>query len=111
MPRNRHHHYLTVVSTGPLVILRTPWPTPKPWRAFAQKVVTMMRVEHKVKRAEVFAIEAFLASPDEQWRGEDCERAAKLDAAFAGDASVMLDFGLYDFVDGEVKKVRGVPCS
>lgn len=106
MPSNRDVHYMHVLSPGPLVIIRTPWPRIGLWRKFAQAVVTMMRINYKVKRADVSSIEGVIPDPTQTWCSEDVTMAGRLDAAFTGDVSVLASFTLYSWDGSSLSLVR-----
>lgn len=96
-------HYIHVISDGPLVIARLPWPMPR-WKAVLGAVTGVMR-EHGLRQKDA-SIESLTAAPGDEWSDDDRAFAAKLDAAFAGDASAVAKFWLYDWRDGRFELVR-----
>jgi hypothetical protein len=92
MPRNIH--YMNVVTSGPLIIVRTPYPIPR-WRCVLKALTAVMR-SHGMTRTNVSLVEGMLPYPDEPWSRDDMQFAVRLDAAFAGDPESVSKFWLYD---------------
>lgn len=101
---DRYVHYLNVISEGPLIIVRVPFPMPK-WAAVLKALTPVLR-EHGQQRKSVSSIEGLVPDPDQRtWTNGDRLLAAKLDAAFAGGPATA-KFHLYDWVDGKFNLVR-----
>lgn len=112
------HKYLTVISAGPLVIVRLPLPNP-PWRRLLAACTATMR-QHGMKRKDITAIEhlamddyeAHLRASQPKWARklpllpgdlhylqENEEVLPKIRAAFEGDGEHFAKFWLYDWKD------------
>lgn len=104
----RSVHYLNVISNGPLVIARLPWPMPR-WKAVLAGLTGVMR-EHGLRQKDA-KIDSLLPAPDSDMGPDEAAFAGKLDAAFAGDTSVVAKFWLYDWKDGRFDLVRKPSAS
>jgi len=108
-------HYLNVITYGPLIIVRTPWPTPK-WRLLL-KAITVVMHTHGFKQKDITAIEGMTQYDPSMnkdnyfwWNDRLAERdvdlVSRLEEAFAGNAAVFPDFWLYDWRDDGFTLVR-----
>ncbi len=100
-------HYMHVLSVGPLIVVRVPWPMP-PWRKAILPAVTKLMQAHGLKLRDVSAIEGAVARPDQTEKELENGAAdrAKWDRAFDGDVTVFVGFKLYDWRDGAFVLVR-----
>jgi hypothetical protein len=99
-------HYLNVITRGPLVIVRIPWPRPR-WRDVL-KALTVLMTTHGYRQKDIVAIEGMTHyapddTPDKVFRWNEKAAAAdvalrgRLAAAFDGDPSILPTFWLYDW--------------
>ena len=49
------HHYMLVISQGPFIVIRVPWPMPK-WRAI-MKALTPVMASHGLRQKDISGIE------------------------------------------------------
>lgn len=108
MNPGRDFHYLNVITSGPLVIVRVPWPMPR-WRSVLKAMMPVLR-EHGVRQMEV-QIEGLTPDPDQPWTSEEHAMAILLDAAFDGARERFARFWLYDWRDGKFEFVRRPTAS
>lgn len=99
----RDIHYVNVVTPGPLMIARVPWPTP-PWRTLLKALTPILR-EHGVSQRDV-RLEGLVPDPSQPWSEEDRATAEALDATFRGAAERFRSFWLYAWRDGRFELVR-----
>jgi len=99
-------HYLNVLSGGPLMIARVPWPMP-PWRSGILRALTTVMRSHGLRQKDISSIEGLVTRPDQGSRdAEDQQLVDRVDRGFAGDADVVPQFWLYDWRDGAFKLAR-----
>lgn len=91
--KRRHSLYCTVISAGPLVILRMPSEAVR-WRELLPAINAVMR-GHDTKAKDIHAVEG-LADPDTP---ETVDAIALLEAAFAGDPERFAAFNLHKWDD------------
>ena len=96
-------HYMHVISTGPLIIVRTPWPVPR-WRDVLKALTPVMH-SHGYKRKDIFSVEGCVAYPAER-TDKDLAFIERLESGFAGDAEVLPTSWLYDWQGGRFVLVR-----
>jgi len=100
-------HYLNVISAGPLIIVRLPWPRRVRWRDVL-KALTALMAEHGYRQKDISAVEGMTHyAPDDtprkvfRWNekvaAEDAALRERLAAAFAGDSRILPRFWLYDW--------------
>jgi hypothetical protein len=101
-------HYIHVYSSGPLMIVRIPWP--RPLRAKLAKAYTGLMKEHGLLQKDISGLEGVTPWPGPRyasdWTNEDRVLAERLRAAFAGDTSVFKEFWLYDYQDERFQLVK-----
>ena len=97
-------HYLLVLSHGPLMILRVPWPMPR-WRKILRATTGVMHV-HGLRQKDVLALDGMVASDPALRDEKDRSFAARVDKGFDGDKNVVPRFWLYDWVGDEFKLAR-----
>jgi hypothetical protein len=100
-------HYLTVISHGPLMILRVPYPMPH-WRSILKAMTTVMH-SHGLRQKDIVALEGMVSFPEDRPEGDNIV-AARLDDAFAG-GNGFAPFMLYEWEGEAFKKVRDVVKS
>lgn len=101
------HHYLNVISTGPLIIARVPWPMPA-WRSGILRALTAVMNSHGFMQKDITSIEGLVPRPDETDRdAKDQQLADRVDLAIGGDGSILPEFWFYDWQDGAFKLARG----
>jgi hypothetical protein len=54
-------HYLLVVSPGPLMILRVPWPMPR-WREILRATTAVMQ-SHDLRQKDVYSLDGLVDLP------------------------------------------------
>lgn len=97
-------HYMSVISPGPLVIIRTPFPLPR-WKDIVKAITPVMQ-SHNLRQKDISEIEGLIPHPDSSFNDEEMRFAERLDAAFEGDPSILPEFWLYDWVKGKFVPVR-----
>lgn len=98
-------HYMMVVTPGPLIIVRIPWPSPR-WREVLKELTKVMHARG-CKRKEIMVIEGLTAAPGgEKLSIEDKTFLKRLKAAFKGDVDKVSRFWLYDWKDGKFELMR-----
>jgi len=107
----RKIHYMNVVTEGPLIIVRTPYPIPR-WRDVLKALTGVMR-SHGMTRTQVSMVEGMLPYPDDPWSPDETQFAVRLDSAFSGDPEKVSKFWLYGWSPtGKfmlVRKPKGTP--
>jgi len=100
------HHYMTVISPGPLMIVRVPWPRPL-WRHTMRAMTAVMR-DHGMRQKDLHQLDGMVPEDPLDRDDKDHAFAARLDAAFDGTGATVLlpKFWLYDWRDGAFKLVR-----
>jgi hypothetical protein len=111
-------HYMTVISEGPLMIVRAPYVrrlrrdgevsirSAMPWRDLLKALTFVMR-SHGLRLKDVYAVEGMgpaAETPEFEARWE-VERA-RLDVAFCGGLTILPNFWLYEWKDGAFVLVR-----
>ena len=100
-------HYMTVISSGPLIIVRVPWPMPR-WRSIMRAMTAVMQ-SHGLRQKDISELDGVVASLDQDQTDADRAFRARLEAAYAGAADKVPGFLLYDwsgFKGGHFKLVR-----
>jgi hypothetical protein len=100
----RNVHYMIVVSEGPRILIRTPWPTPR-WSKVLKALTPVMRSFDMQQKSIVEICSATDKGPDEEWFAGDHAVAAGLDAAYNGALKYKM-FNLFDWVNDGFKLVR-----
>lgn len=98
------HHYLLVVSPGPLMILRVPWPMPR-WRSILKASTAVMR-SHGLRGKDIHSLDGLVPYPDDR-DPKDVELAARVAAAYEGDSDKVPRFWLYDWQGDVFRLARG----
>ena len=105
------HHFLTIISHGPLVIVRLPLlpgnKTPTPWRGVL-KALTGVMASYGLKQKDISSIEGLFPFPDavDAARTVYHQERINLEDAFAGNRERYKRFDLWDWQDGAFKPVR-----
>jgi hypothetical protein len=99
------HHYLSVISAGPLIIARVPWPMPR-WRKEILPGLTAVIKAHGLRQKDISAIVGLVASPDQEPVADDLQLAARVDRGILGAGDVVPRFWLYDWQDGAFRLAR-----
>ena len=97
-------HYLLVVSPGPPMIFRVPWPMP-PWRSGVLRAATAVMRAHGLRQKDIHALEGLVPYPAER-EAKDLELVARADAAYEGAADRLAGFWLYDWKGDAFKLAR-----
>ncbi len=97
-------HYMYVVTPGPLITIRTPYPLPR-WRDLLKALTPIMR-SHGLMKKDIHEIEGHLPAPDGPFSADDLHFASRLDEAFQGDPKILPDFWLYDWKKDKFVLVR-----
>ncbi len=92
---------MNVITPGPLIYLRVPKPTPKPWKRFLAALTPVMQ-SHDLRQKDIVAIESL----DPDYTPGEAAFQVTLDAAFSGDLSRLRSFWLYDWADWTFTLVR-----
>lgn len=88
-------HYLLVISPGPLMILRVPWPMPR-WRHVLRATTAVMRA-HGLRQKDISSLDGMVASPPADRSAGDHDMVARVDAAYKGAGDKVPTFWLYDW--------------
>ena len=97
------HHYMVVVSPGPLMILRVPWPMPR-WRGILKASTAVMR-SHGMRGKDIHSLDGLVPYPDDR-TPEDVELVARVAAGFAGASDKVPRFWLYDWQQDAFRLAR-----
>lgn len=97
-------HYMTVVSPGPLIIIRVPLPMPR-WRVLMRAATVLMRA-HGLRQKDISAFDGMVPIDPADRGTEDWDLAARIDAAYEGAKDKLPRFWLYDWRDGAFQLVR-----
>ena len=100
-------HYMVVVSPGPLMILRVPWPMPR-WRSILKATTAVMR-SHGMRGKDIHSLDGLVAYPNDRTR-EDVELVDRVIAAFAGASDKVPRFWLYDW-QGDAFRLARAPTE
>lgn len=89
--------YLNVVTPGPLIIVRVPWPMPMRWREFLTKLTPIMH-DHDGRQKDISSVDG-LTDPERKpgQIPEDDVFAERMERAYAGATDVFAKFWLYDW--------------
>lgn len=96
-------HYLLVVSPGPLMILRVPWPMPR-WRSILKASTAVMR-SHGLRGKDIHSLDGLVPYPADRDL-EDHKLVDRVEAAYAGDSDKVPRFWLYDWQSGALSLSR-----
>ena len=96
-------HYMLVVSPGPLMILRVPWPMPR-WRSIMQASTAVMRA-HGLRQKDIFSLDGLVAYPSDR-DAEDRHLIDRVDAGYEGSEDKVPRFWLYDWRGSAFKLAR-----
>jgi hypothetical protein len=99
----KQKHYLIVISPGPPMILRVPWPMPR-WRSILRATTAVMR-SHGLRQKDVYALEGVMPWPADR-TDDDREIVARADAAYRGEGDKFQHFWLYDWRGDAFKLAR-----
>lgn len=94
------HHYLLVLSGGPFIAVRVPWPMPR-WR-HVLRALTGVMWEHGLRQKDITSVEGLVAMPDQL--GDLSVKAADEDERMRAlfDSKLGLRrFYLYDWTDAK----------
>lgn len=94
--------YMNVLSCGPLIVVRTPWPQPK-WKTILFALTKVMR-SHGLRQKDISAVEGYDREYEEK---HSPGFMACLDEVFAGSSSRLPAFYFYDWRDESFVLVRG----
>lgn len=94
--RRRVALYCTVISTGPLVVVRMPEKF-VPWTTIRKEIMASIRRTHGIRAKGVHAIEALAGEIGGDRDGGKAREA--YDRAFNGDATVLQAFALHAWRD------------
>lgn len=97
------YHYLLVVSPGPLMILRVPWPMP-PWRSILRASTAVMR-SHGLRQKDIHSLDGLVPYPEDR-TAEDHNMAKRADEGYEGAWDALRKFWLYDWQGGAFKLCR-----
>jgi hypothetical protein len=97
-------HYMTVISSGPLVIARVPLPMPR-WRDILRASTTLMRA-HGLRQKDISAFDGMVPIDPANRDQKDQDLIARVDAAYAGDVDKFPRFWLYDWQAGAFQLAR-----
>ena len=97
-------HYLLVVSPGPLMIFRVPWPMP-PWRSGVLRAATAVMQSHGLRQKDIHSLEGLVPYPSDR-TGEDRALVDRVDAGCQGSTDAVAKFWLYDWNRGAFKLCR-----
>lgn len=97
-------HYMTVLSPGPLVIVRVPLPMPR-WREILRESTTLMR-SHGLRQKDISAFDGMVPIDPADREQKDRDLIERIDAAYAGDVDKFPRFWLYDWQDGAFRLAR-----
>jgi hypothetical protein len=101
---------MTVISPGPLMFVRVPWPMPR-WREILRASTTLMQA-HGLRQKDISAFDGMVPIDPTDRDPKDWDLIARVDAAYAGDPDKFPRFWLYDWQDGAFRLVRpptGIP--
>ena len=90
-------HYMTVISPGPLMIVRVPWPMPR-WRSILRASTTLMRA-FGLRQKDISAFDGMVPIDPADRDPKDWDLIARVDAAYTGDPDKFPRFWLYDWQD------------
>jgi hypothetical protein len=92
------HYYMSVIATsGPLMIVRVPWPMPR-WRSVLRAMTRVMR-SHGGYQRDISALDGLVPQDPVDRDAKDQDFSKRLDAAFAGSFEHVASFWLYDWSD------------
>jgi len=97
-------HYLLVVSPGPPMIFRVPWPMP-PWRSGVLRAATAVMRAHGLRQKDIHSLEGLVPYPADR-EGKDLDLVKRADEAFEGGTDRLSGFWLYDWQRGAFKLAR-----
>lgn len=100
-------HYMTVISPGPLMIVRVPLPMPR-WRAILRAMTVVMRA-HGLRQKDISEFDGMVSIDPADRDPKDWDLITRVDAAYAGATDKFPRFWLYDwsgFKGGHFKLVR-----
>ena len=101
------YHYINVL--GPkLVIVRTPWPMPR-WHRILQALTSVMN-EHGLRQKDISSVDGLVSMPGER-DDKDIKFIERIERAYAGDATILPVFWLYDWRDGTFVLARPAVTS
>ncbi len=103
----QQRHYMTVISPGPLMIVRVALPMPR-WREILRGATTLMR-SHGLRQKDISAFDGMVPQDPADREAKDLDLVARLDAAYAGDRDKFPRFWLYEwsgFKGGHFRLVR-----
>jgi len=93
------HHYLLVVSPGPFIAVRVPYPMP-PWRHILRALTPLMRA-HGLRQKDISSVEGLIPMDPDDREAEDIHLARRFDEKLA-----MPRFHLYDWHGGSFRSYR-----
>jgi hypothetical protein len=99
---------MTVISPGPLIIVRVPWPMPR-WRAVLRAMTAVMQ-SHGLRQKDIHEFDGMIPADPSEREVKDWDLVARLDAAYEGAADRFPRFWLYDW-DGEAFKLTRRPTE
>jgi hypothetical protein len=86
---------MSVISPGPLMIVRVPWPMPR-WRTIMQAMTGVMR-SHRLRQKDIHALDGMAAVDPVDRNDHDRELIARLEEAYNGSADRFPRFWLYQW--------------
>lgn len=95
---------MTVISPGPLMIVRVPLPMPR-WREILRAATTLMQ-SHGLRQKDISAFDGMVPIDPVDRILSDRDLIARVDAAYAGDPDKFSRFWLYDWRGGAFKLAR-----
>jgi hypothetical protein len=106
------HHYMSLI--GPVrAIVRVPYPMPR-WRGILKALTPVMHA-HGYRAKDLWSLDGLLPypnDPDEHWNENDRKFQHRLQRMFEDrDPTILPEFELYDWNDGEFVLVRGASAK
>lgn len=95
---------MTVISPGPLMIVRVPWPM-TPWHKILRASTTLMRA-HGLRQKDISTFDGMVPIDPADRDPKDRDLISRVDAAFVGDSDKFPRFWLYDWQDGAFQLAR-----
>jgi hypothetical protein len=95
---------MTVISPGPLMIVRVPWPMPR-WRSILQATTAVMRA-YGLRQKDISALDGMVPADPADRDAKDWDLVARVDAAYEGARDKVAGFWLYDWRDGAFQLAR-----
>lgn len=103
MRRRKYPLFCTVISQGPLVIVRLP-EEPQPWRILIRELARALKRDHGVLGREIHTLEGLAGMPPGEDLHEEPGTLARLESAYSGNPEPFARFKFYGW-DSDTQKI------